>query len=283
MCISSASRCSISPWPQTCHELLRLKQFARDQMAAFAAGGGWAPRGVRPLRQVARRRSSCTSCLRCGSCGRPRAGYNQIPVDQWLPFAPYFWVPLFAVLFAAVVLAVGPKRDRVARRMLLSFGSAWLTLTFVRVRPVAVPRRRMAVQPRLLLQLLPRADAALPHRGGVRLGRRAELLSTIDSDRDPCAVAVLGPVAWIYRSDSGLRVAATGYRDDSYIATFIVMGSRASSRRFSLGCPDSGDRCSRRRRGILRGGLRRRRKPRDLVEWHLRPPHRRTATTWATR
>ena len=47
-------------------------------------------------------------------------GYNQLPVDAWLPFSPYFWVPLFVILFAAVVLAVSPKSDRLARRVLVA-------------------------------------------------------------------------------------------------------------------------------------------------------------------
>ena len=199
----------------------RLKQFAWD-LAAFAAGaaGLLVACGLfakshgeeflyfMPQVRVVRETSG---------------SYNQIPVDQWLPFAPYFWVPLFAVVFAAVVLAVGPKRDRVARRMLLA-SAAWLTLTFV---PFALWQFLgdgwlfnigYYFSSFLVPTLLCLTAAASVLVGAQSFSRRSILIGIA------CAVAVLGPLAWIYRSDSGLRVAATGYRDDSYIATFIVMG-----------------------------------------------------------
>ena len=53
--------------------------------------------------------------------------------------------------------------------------------------------------------------------GAQSLSRRSILIGVFST------IAVLGPVVWIYRSDSGLRV-ATGYRDDSYIATLVAMG-----------------------------------------------------------
>ena len=56
-------------------------------------------------------------------------GYNQLPVDVWLPLSPYFWVPLFVVVFAAVVLVLGPRSDRVARRFLAA-ATLWLALDY---------------------------------------------------------------------------------------------------------------------------------------------------------
>jgi hypothetical protein len=149
-------------------------------------------------------------------------GYNQIPVDQWLPFAPYFWVPLFAMLFAAVVLAVGPKRDRVARRVLMA-ASAWLTLTYVGLALWQFLGDGWLLNvgyyfsSLLVPTLLCLTAAASVLVGAQSLSRRSILIGI------GCAVAVLGPVVRIYRTDSGLLV-ATGYRDDSYIAMFVAMG-----------------------------------------------------------
>jgi hypothetical protein len=150
-------------------------------------------------------------------------GYNQIPVDQWLPFAPYFWVPLFVLLFAAVVLAVGSKRDPVARRVLLA-SAIWLTLDYGAFAAwqflgdgwlfnlgyyfdsFLVPT---------LLCLTAAAAVLLRTRA---LTWRSVIIGILS------ALAVLGPVVWIYEPDSGLRV-ANGYSDAPYIATFVAMGT----------------------------------------------------------
>lgn len=199
----------------------RLKQFVRD-VAAFAAG-------------------AAALLFACGLFAKAHGdeflffmpqvrvvlstsgGYNQIPVDQWLPFAPYFWVPLFVVLFAAVVLAVGSKRDPVARRVLLAsaiwlaldygvfavwqfLGDGWLFNLGYYFDSFLVPT---------LLCLTAAAAVLLRTRAVTWRSVITGILS---------ALAVLGPVLWIYGPDSGLRV-ATGYRDASYIATFAAMGT----------------------------------------------------------
>lgn len=198
----------------------RLKQLARD-LAAFAVG-------------------AAALLVACGLFAKSHGeeflffmpqvrvvqatsgGYNQLRVDQWLPFAPYFWVPLFVMLFAAVVLAVGPKHDRVARRVLMSAG-VWLTLTYVGfvlwqfLGDGWLFNLGYYFSSFLVPTLLCLTAAASVLIGAQSLSRRSILIGVLST------VAVLGPVVWIYRSDSGLRV-ATGYRDDSYIATFVAMG-----------------------------------------------------------
>jgi hypothetical protein len=149
-------------------------------------------------------------------------GYNQLQVDQWLPSAPYFWVPLFVILFAAAVLAVGPKHERVARRVLMA-ATSWLTLTYVGfalwqfLGDGWLFNLGYYFSSFLVPTLLCLTAAASVLVGAQSLSRRSILIGVLST------VAVLGPVIWIYRSDSGLRV-ATGYRDDSYIATFVAMG-----------------------------------------------------------
>jgi hypothetical protein len=197
-----------------------LRRFARD-VAAFAAG-------------------AAALLVACGLFARAHGeeflffmpqvrvaqstsgGYNQIPVDMWLPLSPYFWVPLFVMLFAAVVLAVGPKGDRVARRVLVA-ATLWLTLDYVAFAAWQFLGRGWLFNLTyyfssfLVPTLLCLSAAAAVLIDAKALSRRSILIGIA------CAVAVLGPVVWIYRTDSGLRT-ATGYHDASYIAMFVVMG-----------------------------------------------------------
>ena len=198
----------------------RLRQFARD-FAAFAAGaaallvaGGLFARShgeeflfFMPQVRVVRATSG---------------EYNQIPVDAWLPLSPYFWVPLFVMLFSAVVLAVGPKTDRVARRVLAA-ATLWLALLYGAFAAWQFLGHGWLFNltyyfSSFLVPTLLCLTAAAAVLIGARAVSRRSLFIGIAS-----ALAVLGPVVWIYRTDSGLRT-ATAYRDDSYIAVFVIMG-----------------------------------------------------------
>jgi hypothetical protein len=198
----------------------RWKQFARD-VGAFAAG-------------------AAALLVACGVFARSHGeeflffmpqvrvvqstsgGYNQIPVDVWLPLSPYFWVPLFVIIFAAAVLAVGPKGDRLARRTLVA-ATLWLALLYVVFAAWQflgdgwLFNLTYYFSSFLVPTLLCLTAAAAVLIGGPALSRRSILVVIA------CGVAVLGPVVWIYRPDSALRT-ATGYGDDSYIAMFVVMG-----------------------------------------------------------
>ena len=198
----------------------RLRQFARD-VAAFAAGaaallvaGGLFARShgeeflfFMPQVRVVQQTSG---------------EYNQIPVDGWLPLSPYFWVPLFVVLFSMVVLAVSPKTDRVAWRVLAA-ATLWLALLYAAFAAWQFLGQGWLFNltyyfSSFLVPTLLCLTAAAAVLIGTPVVSRRTLFIGIAS-----AVAVLGPVVWIYRTDSGLRT-ATGYRDDSYIAMFVVMG-----------------------------------------------------------
>jgi hypothetical protein len=198
----------------------RLKQFAHD-IAAFASG-------------------AAALLVACGLFAKSHGeeflffmpqvrvvqstsgGYNQLPVEAWLPFSPYFWVPLFVIVFAAAVFVLVPRGDRVARRVLVAttvwlavvygafaawqfLGDGWLFNLTYYFSSFLVPT------------LLCLTAAAAVLLGAEGLSQRSLLVGAA------CAVAVLGPVVWVYRTDSGVR-AATGYRDDSYIVMFVVMG-----------------------------------------------------------
>jgi hypothetical protein len=199
----------------------RLRQFARD-VAAFAAGAtgllvacGLFARShgeeflfFMPQVRVVRTTSGA---------------YNQIPVDVWLPLSPHVWVPLFVILFAAAVLAVGPKVDRVARRVLVA-ATVWLTLEYGAFAAWQflsdgwLFNLTYYFSSFLVPTLLCLTAAAAVLIGGRQVLSRRSILVAL-----ACVVAVIAPVVWIYRTDSALR-AATGYRDDSYVAMFVAMG-----------------------------------------------------------
>jgi hypothetical protein len=149
-------------------------------------------------------------------------GYNQIPVDVWLPLSPYFWVPLFVMLFAAVVLVAGPRGDRAARRVLMA-ATLWLTLEYGAFAAWQFLGRgwffnlTYYFSSFLVPTLLCLTSAAAVLIGTRVVSRRALFIGIAST------VAVLGPVVWIYRADSGLRT-AIGYRDGAYVAMFVVMG-----------------------------------------------------------
>jgi hypothetical protein len=197
-----------------------LKQFARD-VAAFAAGAAALLLGC-GLFASSHGEEFLFFMPQVRVVRSTSGGYNQLPVDVWLPLSPYFWVPLFVTVFAAVVLAVGPKGDRVARRVLMAstlwlaleygifaawqfLGEGWLFNLTYYFSSFLVPT------------LLCLTAAAAVLIGARTLSKRSILVGVA------CGIAVLGPVVWIYRTDNGLRT-ATSYRDDSYTAMFVVMG-----------------------------------------------------------
>jgi hypothetical protein len=197
-----------------------LRRFARD-LAAFAAGAAVLLVAC-GLFAAANGEEFLYFMPQVRVVQMTSGGYNQIPVDQWLPFAPYFWVPLFVIVFAAVVLAVGPKRDRLARRVLLA-AAAWLTVDYVAFAAWQflgdgwLFNLVYYVSSFLVPTLFCLTAAAAVLIGAQSLSRRSVLIGIV------CALAVLGPVVWIYRADSGFRIAAAGYRDGAYVATFVAM------------------------------------------------------------
>jgi hypothetical protein len=199
---------------------VRLRQFGRD-VAAFAAG-------------------AVALLVACGLFARSHGeeflffmpqvrvvrstsgGYNQIPVDVWLPLSPYFWVPLFVLLFAALVLVIARNGNRLASRVLMA-ATLWLMLDYAAFAAWQFLGRGWLFNLTyyfssfLVPTLFCLTAAAAVLIGAPTLSRRSILIGI------GCAVAVLAPVVWIYRADSALR-ATVGYRDDSYIAVFVLMG-----------------------------------------------------------
>ena len=170
-------------------------------------------------------------------------GYNQLPVDAWLPFSPYFWVPLFVILFAAAVLVAGPKA-------IVSLGAcSWqrglADSDLCRLRRVAVPRRWLALQPRLLLQLLPRADSPLPdRRAGLLIGSRVS--PAIGSRRD--RLCCRSPRAGHLDLPNGLGTPHGDRLRRRFVRRDVRGdGRRDPSCRSQLGCLDFARRCSGRR------------------------------------
>jgi hypothetical protein len=198
----------------------RLKQFARDGVA-FAAGAAALLLGC-GLFAKSHGEEFLFFMPQVRVVQSTSGGYNQLPVDVWLPLSPFFWVPLFVMLFAAAVLVVGPKGERVARRVLLG-AALWLSLTYVAFAAWQflgdgwLFNLTYYFSSFLVPTLLCLTAAAAVLIGASALSRRSILVGIASG------LAVLGPVVWIYRTDNGLRT-ATSYRDDSYIAMFVVMG-----------------------------------------------------------
>jgi hypothetical protein len=148
-------------------------------------------------------------------------GYNQFPIDLWLPTATYFWIPIFAVAFAAAILLLGPRTDQLPRRFLAA-AAIWITLDFV---PFALWQflgrgwlfnLDYYFSSFLVPTLLTVAAGAAVLVGTAPFSRRSLPLVIASG------AAILGPLLWIYTDDSSART-ATGYWDGAYVATFVAM------------------------------------------------------------
>jgi hypothetical protein len=149
-------------------------------------------------------------------------GYNQLPVDAWFPGAAYYWVPLFALVFALAVVVLGPRQERAARRFLVA-ATAWLGFEFVvfSLWQFAGSGWLLNVTYYFSSFLVPTL-LCLAAAVGVLVGTRTTV-RTLALVSGACALAVLAPLVWVYGSDSPLRVAAD-YGDDAYVALAVAMG-----------------------------------------------------------
>jgi hypothetical protein len=197
----------------------RLRAFGRD-IAAFGAGalvllaaGGWFSdrHGAEFFFFMPQWR-----VVRAGS-----GEQNQIPVDLWLPTAPYFWVPVFVIVVATAILLLGPRRDRVARRFLLAT-TVWLAVDFCAFAlwqfagtgwVFGLAYYFSSFLPPTLFCLTASYAALI---GRPRLSVRSARLVAL------AAVATLAPVVMIYRTDSAANV-AEGYGSTPYLIAFAAM------------------------------------------------------------
>jgi uncharacterized membrane protein len=148
-------------------------------------------------------------------------GYNQLPVDQWLPGALYFWVVPFVILFATAVLAAAKREDRLTRRVLLA-GVVWLTLVFT---PFALWQFLsdgwlFNVDYYFSSFLVPTtfclaASVAVLLGPRVSSRRAAALLAA-------CGIAILGPVLLLYGAEP-LRWIATANGDRAHVVTVAAI------------------------------------------------------------
>ncbi len=154
----------------------------RSRPRCVRGRGGRAARGRRPLRQDERRG---VPLLHAAGSGRP-PNLRRVQPDSRRRVAPAVSLLLGAALRR--VVRCGRPRGRSEKRSPRSTrarcGDALAGAPVRRVCRVAVPWRGVAVQPHVLLQLLPRADAFLPHGGRGRADRRKGGLTTIASHRD---------------------------------------------------------------------------------------------------
>lgn len=151
---------------------------------------------------------------------------NQVPVGDWLPVNPYFFVPLFAIALAVLVLVQGRPADVVPRRFLIA-ATAWTSIAFASVSLWEFVGSGWVFEYGYYFNsfLLP---TILCLAGSVRalLGPDAGENPSWSSRAGVVAVAaaaVLGPILWIYRSDSFARV-AHGVLHGAYLATLVFMG-----------------------------------------------------------
>lgn len=197
----------------------RLERFARD-LVAFAAGS------------VLLLAAAGTFAHRHGAeflffmpqirFARSNTGEaSQLPVEQWLPGSPYFWVPIFVIGFALAALMFGPNCRPGVRRLVIAT-TAWLAIDFAGLALWEFLGTGWIFEytyysNSFLVPTLLCLSAAIAVLVGVRpLTLRSAVLICV------CAAAVLLPVAWIYRSDSLTRV-ATGYGSTPYVLSMVAM------------------------------------------------------------
>jgi hypothetical protein len=148
-------------------------------------------------------------------------GFNQLPIESWLPGAPYVWVPPFVAVFGAVSLIVAPAGDRHVRRILVA-SIVWLTFDF------GVFAAWQFLGDGWLLNIVYYFSSFLvptilcfAAAAGLLLGpaltRRGSLAIF-----GACAVAVIGPMLWIYRTDAVDRI-ASDYGDAAYVSALGAM------------------------------------------------------------
>jgi hypothetical protein len=143
------------------------------------------------------------------------------PPDQWLPFEPYFWLPVFATLLAVVVLLTAPHSGSNARRFLIGT-TAWLAISFIGFAFYEFAGTGWFFEysfyfSSFLVPTYLSLSASIAVLLGVRpITRRAIPLLCA------CAAAVLLPLAVIYRSDSFAHV-ANGYWSRPYVVATGAM------------------------------------------------------------
>jgi hypothetical protein len=148
---------------------------------------------------------------------------NHLLASQWLPAAPYVWLPVFVVALAVVVLVLNRSGDRTARRVLAA-SAVWLGINYVAFAAWQFGGTGWVLQlgyyfSSFLLPTLLCLTAAIAVVIGVRpISRHALLLIGLGT------AATFLPVAWIYRSDVYARV-ATGYGSVPYLATIGLLGA----------------------------------------------------------
>jgi hypothetical protein len=147
---------------------------------------------------------------------------NQVPVHQWFPTEPYFFVPILAtVLGVLVLLAARPSGDP-ARRLLIA-ATAWVGLSFggIALWEFAGGGWVFELSYYFSSLVLPSVICLTGCAAGLlESGRRRSWLRALPPVL--VAIAVLGPVIWFYRSDSPLR-AAHGVWHGAYLTTLLIM------------------------------------------------------------
>jgi hypothetical protein len=150
------------------------------------------------------------------------SGGYQFPVGQWLPGAPYFWTPVFAIAFGVIVFAFAQSRRATSSRFLLA-SILWLALDFV---PLVLWQFLsdgwVFNYEYYFISFLVPTLVCLVASAAVLLG--AEPMSSRTAPIVAAsAFAVIGSDVWIYRGDSVLRVARS-YLDGPYVAAFLAIG-----------------------------------------------------------
>ena len=150
-------------------------------------------------------------------------GYNQIPVDEWLPAAPYVFVPPFVALFGVVALAAAPNGDRVARRLLVA-STTWLALVFTAFAAWQFLGDGWLLNlgyyfSSFLVPTIFCFSAAVRVLLGptIAVGRAIAIFAV-------CAICCTGPVIWIYRRDSFGRI-ASDYGDIAFVVVLVAIAA----------------------------------------------------------
>ena len=143
------------------------------------------------------------------------------PADQWLPFEPYFWLPVFAGVLAVVVLLTVPRRASTARRLLVGT-TVWLAIVFSGFAVWEFAGTGWFFQYSFYFSsFLAPTYLCLSASIAVLLGVRPITIRSLVLVF-ACATAVLLPLVVVYRSDSFAHV-ADGYWSRPYAAATGAM------------------------------------------------------------
>lgn len=146
---------------------------------------------------------------------------NQVPVHEWFPTEPYFFVPIFVTLLSALLLLIGRPSAAQPRRLLVA-STAWLGVSFAGIALWEFAGTGWIFELSYYFSsfVVPSVFCVTGCVAGLLEGIKGMASRVLALAL--AAIAVLVPLLWFYRSDSPLR-AAHGVWHGAYLTTLVIM------------------------------------------------------------